>query len=147
MRPDFRDLRINQLDKALAPFTDTQIIRPRNGWIRAIRQATGLSLRQLALRLGKSLTLVARLEKSEADYRITLESLRNAAEAMNCRLVYALVPKHGTLSDVAEADAKNKATEIIRSVEHSMALEEQAVGDVDDFIAQETKRLLGRRRK
>jgi predicted DNA-binding mobile mystery protein A len=99
-------------------------------------------LRQLSQRLRKSMPLVNYLEKSEAEYRITLGSLRDAADALGCQLVYALVPKSGSMQELAEERARTKAAENVRAVEHSMALEDQAVGGVREKIAEETKRIV-----
>src|SRR5215470_6320309 len=148
MRPEFRELRAKQLDRALEVFAPAKnSSRPQKGWLRAIREASGISLRELATRLKKTPTLAAKLEKSEAEYRITLASLRDAADALGCRLVYALVPKRGSIPDLAEQDARTKAAENVRAVEHSMALEDQAVGGIEDKIEEETRRILKKARK
>ena len=145
MRPEFKRLRIKQIDRALEPFADAKDSpRPQRGWLRAVREATGITLRQMAARLKKTPSLVAKLEKSEAEYRITLGSLRDAADALGCQLVYALVPKSGSIQDLAEERARSKAAESVRAVEHSMALEDQAVGGVPEKIEEETKRILKR---
>ncbi len=124
MRTEFRTLRTKQLEKALEVFAaTTNSSRPQKGWLRAIREATGISLREMATRLKKTPTLAAKLEKSEAQYRITLASLRDAADALGCQLVYALVPKSGSIQDLAEHCARMKAAENVRA-EHSMALED-----------------------
>lgn len=146
MKPEFRTLRIRQLEKALKPFAATkESSRPQKGWIRAIREATGVTIRELAKRLHKAPSVAASLEGSEAEYRITLGSLRNAADALGCQLVYALVPKNGSIQELAEQSARTKAAENVRSIEHSMALEDQAVGGVEEKIAEETRRMLERR--
>src|SRR5437016_7726362 len=121
MKPEFRKLRIAQLDRALKPFLAVKDSpRPQKGWIRAIREATGVTLREMAKRLGKVPSLVLYLENSEADYRITLGNLRQAAEALDCQLVYALVPKGGSVQSLSEKRARAKATENVRAVEHTM---------------------------
>jgi len=145
MRPEFRGLRITQLERALTPFVaakDTP--RPQKGWIRAIREATGITVRDLAKRLHRAPSVAAHLEGSEAEYRITLASLRDAADAMGCQLVYALVPKSGSIRELAEERERTKAAENVRAVEHSMALEDQAVGGIERKIDEETSRLLKR---
>ncbi|MGB7848498.1 MAG: mobile mystery protein A [Candidatus Acidiferrum sp.] len=148
MRPEFRTLRTKQLERALEAFTQAKNSpRPQKGWLRAIREATGISLRELATRLKKTPPLAAKLEKSEAEYRITLGSLRDAADALGCQLVYALVPKSGSIHDLAELGARMKAAENVRAVEHSMALEDQAVGGIEDKIEEETRRILKKARK
>lgn len=74
-------------------------------------------------------------------------SLRDAADAFGCQLVYALVPKSGSIHDLAEQDARIKAAENVRAFEHSMALEDQAVGGIEDKIDEETRRILKKARK
>ena len=145
MKPEFKRLRLRQLERAIEPFLAAKNSpRPQKGWIRAIREATGVPLRQLSQRLHKSMPLVNYLEKSEAEYRITLGSLRDVADALDCQLVYALVPKNGSIQELAEERARTKAAENVRAVEHSMALEDQAVGGVPEKIEEETRRILKR---
>ena len=145
MKPEFRRLRLSQLQRALTPFLAAkQTTRPQKGWIRAIREATGITVRDLAKRLGKAPSVAAHLEGSEAEYRITLGSLREAADALGCQLVYALVPKSGNIQELAEQRVRTEAAENVRAVEHSMALEGQAVGGIEDKIDEETKRILER---
>lgn len=49
MKPEFRTLRLKQLEGALEPFdTAKNSLRPQKGWLRAIREATGISLREMA---------------------------------------------------------------------------------------------------
>jgi predicted DNA-binding mobile mystery protein A len=145
LRPEFRRLRIKQIDRALESFAASRdSARPQRGWLRAVREATGITVRQMAMRLKKAPTLVAKLEKSEAEYRITLGSLRDAADALGCQLVYAIVPKTGSIQELAEERARTKAAENVRAVEHSMALEDQAVGGVPEKIEEETRRVLKR---
>ena len=148
MRAEFRTLRAKQLERALEVFVATRNSpRPQKGWLRALREATGISLREMASRLKRTPTLAAKLEKSEAEYRITLASLRDAADALGCQLVYALVPKNGSIHDLAEQGARTKATQNVRAVEHSMALEDQAVGGIENKIQEETKRILKKAEK
>ncbi len=112
MRPEFRKLRAKQLERTLEAFGAVKNSpRPQKGWLRAIREATGISLREMATRLKKAPTLAAKLEKSEAEYRITLASLRDAADALGCHLVYALVPKSGSIQHLAEESVRTKAAE------------------------------------
>ncbi len=145
MKPEFRDLRVNQLERSLGAFVNLKDLpRPQKGWVRAIRQVTGVTMRELAQRMGQAPSRTSALEKSEAEYRITLGNLREAADALGCQLVYALVPKSGSIQELAEQQAKAKATENVRAVEHTMALEDQAVGGVDEKIEEQTKRILKR---
>ena len=146
MKRKFRDLRLNQLSNSMTTFAAAKsVVRPHRGWLRAIREATGMSLRQIAEKMKATPQLVASLEKSEANNRITLHSLQMAADAMGCELVYAIVPKSGALSELAESRDRQEAEEQVRAVEHTMMLENQAVGGVDKKIAEELNlRLKGR---
>src|ERR1700731_4461233 len=98
MRNEFRNLRLTQLDRTLAPFRAVaKTPRPQKGWLRAIREAAGISASEVARTLKTSRQLPVQLEKAEAEDRITLKSLRAMAHALDCELVYALVPHAGTL--------------------------------------------------
>ena len=100
---------------------------------------------QLSRRMKRSLSLAAQLEKSETEYRITLNSLRQVADALGCDLVYALVPKQGSLHDLAERRASEEVSPDVLAVEHTMALENQAVGGVQEKIREEANRRLKRK--
>ena len=143
MRSDFRDLRLGQLTRALSAFEAAQQeARPQRGWLRAIREGLGLSLEAVGKRLGQSRRRIKEFEDAEANDRITLRSLRRVAAAMDCELVYAIVPKTGTISELAERGARAQAGEDVRDVEHTMALENQATGNIEEAIEKETKRRL-----
>jgi predicted DNA-binding mobile mystery protein A len=102
--------------------------QPVRGWIRAIREALGMTAEQLAKRLGVKQPSVVALEQSEAKGTIELATLRRAAEALDCTLVYALVPNkplEQTLRERARLFARRRS----EPIEHSMALEDQALED------------------
>src|SRR5215217_7999866 len=83
------------LDRRLADWRrlPAREARPHGGWVRAIRDALGMSAADLAERMGVTQSTVARLESSERDGRIQLDTLQRAADALDCDLVYALVPR------------------------------------------------------
>ncbi len=146
MRGEFRNLRLNQLERSLAPYRAVRPIpRPSKGWIRTIRQALGVSSGELARRLGTSRQLPLQMEKGEAEDRITLKSLRAVANALDCDLVYALVPRADSMQELLEGRARAQATNHVLGVEHSMALEDQAVGRIDEAVEAETRRLIRKR--
>jgi predicted DNA-binding mobile mystery protein A len=103
------------------------LVRPGRGWIRAIREALGMTTGQFARRLGVSQPRVAALEKAEINEAVTLKTLRQAAEALDCVLVYALVPKV-PLEDAVMARARTLADQRLARTDHTMRLENQAVG-------------------
>ena len=146
MRSEFKNLRLRQLDRALEPYRAArEVPRPSKGWIRTIRQALGISSSELARRLGTSRQFPLQLEKGEAEDRITLKSLRAAANALDCDLVYALVPRAGSMLESIENRARAEAKNRVLGVEHSMALENQAVGRIDEAVEAETRRLVRKR--
>jgi predicted DNA-binding mobile mystery protein A len=100
--------------------------RPPRGWLRAIRDALGMTTAQYARRLGVSQPRIIELEQSEVSGGVTLKTLQRAAEALGCRLVYALVPDQ-PLEDTVRARAELIAARQSSAVEHSMRLEDQAV--------------------
>lgn len=108
--------------------------RPAAGWLRAIREAMGMSSAQLAHRLNMSPQGLSDLERSEADEGIRLGSLRKVADALDCDLVYALVPRHaGSLQGKVTEQAMRVARAELAPVRHSMALEAQALpADLDE---------------
>jgi predicted DNA-binding mobile mystery protein A len=144
MKAEFKDLRRKQLDRSLLAFADArQEARPSQGWLRAVREALGLSLEEVAHKLGHvDKRRISEFEEGESSDRITLRSLKRVADAMGCELVYAIVPKSGTLTELAEARARGQATEDVLDVENTMALENQAPGNVEKLIEDETKRRL-----
>ncbi len=125
----FDDLKIRQLDEVLSSFREAaDRPPPRDGWARAIRTALGMSLRQLAQRAGLSKTAVHSVERNEVSGTVQLESLRNLADAMDCQLVYALVPRAGSLRRVLERQAERVAEQLVGRVSDSMDLEAQSIG-------------------
>ena len=105
---------------------------PVRGWIKAIREALGMSTAQLAARLKiKQPSLVA-LEQSEAKGTIGLATLRRVAEALDCTLVYALMPNK-PLETMVRDRARAFTRQRRAHVEHSMLLEDQKVTGKDAY--------------
>jgi len=126
MKTSFSDLKLRQLDTALTRWRSSNLSpRPASGWIKSIREALGMSAGELARRLDVGVPTVTRMELSEAEDRITLSTLRRAAEALGCELHYALVPKQ-SLADTLESRAMMLARQQMAAVSHTMALEAQA---------------------
>ncbi len=90
-----------------------------------------MSGRQLAKRIDVDVSRVAEMEKAETQGNITLKSLRRAAEAMECDLVYAFVPKT-TLDDTLRVQAERRAKEHMKIVAHTMRLEDQGLSEESD---------------
>lgn len=115
------------------------LTRPPKGWLRAIRDALGMTTRQVARRAGVSQPTVTSWEQSENRDTITLGKLRQAAEALNCELVYALVPRK-PLEDQIRERAEAVAEAQLRRTHHTMRLEAQGL-DAQD-LERERNRLI-----
>lgn len=100
--------------------------RPSSGWVRAIRNALGMSQAALAGRLGVSGAAVAKLERAETAGGITLTKLAEVAAALDCTVVYALVP-NSSLEETVQRQARLVASEQLGYVDSTMALEDQDV--------------------
>ena len=120
----------------------TRYTSPVRGWIKAIREALGMSTAQLAKRLGIKQPSVVAIEQSEAKGTIELATLRRVAEALDCTLVYALIPNQ-PLEAIVRDRARVFARRRREPIEHSMLLEDQQVTAKDaelslDEILRET---------
>ena len=105
--------------------------KPARGWLRAVRDAIALSQGEVSRKLGIKRQSYSGLELAEERGTVSLNSLQRAAEAMDCDLIYFIVPREsvaGTYSELARIhDPKFRHLE---ASEHSMALEGQSVGDL-----------------
>lgn len=125
----FRIMQQRQMDAVFNIWRGAHLPRrPPSGWIRAIRESLGMSAAFLARRLGVVPSTVTRLEASELDSTISLASLRRVAEVLDCELHYALVPRH-SLEQTLRHRAESLARQRMANVAHTMALEDQALGD------------------
>jgi predicted DNA-binding mobile mystery protein A len=144
------DLGRKALEGRLAPFREQLLTRPPKGWLRAIRDALGMTTAQYAGRLGVSQPRISALEKSEMDETVTLATLRRAAEALDCRLVYMIVPNR-PLDDMLRDRATRRADEQLARVDHTMRLENQGLTArdlelerariIDELLRGDTRRL------
>lgn len=137
-------VRRRQLDDQLSNLRSQQLpIRPEQGWIRTIRQALGMSLRQLGERAGMTKASAAQMERREADGTVTLNSIRKLAAAMEADLYYVVLP-HRRLEETVQRRAEVMARRLAREVSDSMALEDQATSEdrLRELIEHHTVRLL-----
>jgi predicted DNA-binding mobile mystery protein A len=131
MKKDIRERARQRLDERLQAFKAVKDAKtPPKGWVRAIRDAVGMSRVQLAKRLTVRQQSVEKLEASEANESIQLKTLRRAAEALDCTLVYALVP-NTSLEGAVRARARQIAMRDLGRVAHTMKLEAQDTGDAN----------------
>lgn len=123
-------LATDQIDRRFAHIRPLmkQLTRPPRGWIKAIREGLGMTSAQLATRMGIRQPSLAELEKAESEKRITLATLERAAEALDCRLVYMLVPNRPLTERLAER-ADEAAEQQLAAVDQTMKLEKQTVAN------------------
>lgn len=106
---------------------------PQQGWIRTLRDAIGMTGSQLGRRMGTSAQAVVAIERSEASGRIRLDTLGRAAAAMDCVLVYALVPRTG-LREMVDARARELALDALGGVREVAPDDHRAAADLEQRI-------------
>jgi len=125
MKPKYKQIARRQLDATLTKLSEVRNVQPpAKGWIRAVRDALGMSGKQLAGRLRVSQPRVFKLEQDEPSGALTLKTMRQVAEALDCVFVYALVPR-SSLEETVRTQARAVATERLQRVSHTMLLEAQ----------------------
>jgi predicted DNA-binding mobile mystery protein A len=126
MKASFRAIFTKSLNRKIKRFPKpADVPAPSGGWVRAIRLATGMPANYAARKLKVTRQGFAELEKSEAAGTISLKSLQRAGDALNCQLVYALVPRNGSLGKLIIERAVARARKTLQPVSHSMSLESQ----------------------
>jgi len=98
-----------------------EIMRPKEGWIRTFRKALGMTSPQLAVRLGVSKSQASQMERMEVEDRITLKQLRRVADALDCDLQYALVPRQSVKTMIQDR-ARLKASRLVSKADVQMKL-------------------------
>ena len=141
MDSDFAKLARRQLSPGLIKYMEAARTAdtPRGGWLSAIRNALEMSSVQLARRMNIAHPGITRMESSETDGNITLATLRKAASAMGCDLVYAIVPRinekslgpmsegSSVLDALLQQEARRLTAVESERVNRTMALEDQAL--------------------
>lgn len=129
MMPKHKQIVRQQLDKTLSLFGFAKNLQPPvKGWIRAVREALGMSGTQLAQRLKVSQPRIPKLEQDEMSGAVTLKTMRQVAEALDCVFVYALVPRT-SLEETVRTQAREVAAARMQRVSHSMLLESQGLSE------------------
>ncbi|WP_051908373.1 mobile mystery protein A [Candidatus Odyssella acanthamoebae] len=113
------------LDKELSELRKLISVKaPRSGWLKAIREALGMSARQLAFKAGITPQSIIKLEKSEAEGTITLKTLENMAAALDSQVLYFVIPNQ-SLEERMEEQIRIKAQTMLDKTSHTMGLENQ----------------------
>jgi predicted DNA-binding mobile mystery protein A len=129
MKPKYKQIARRQLDATFTKLSEVRKVQPpAKGWIRAVREALGMSGKQLAGRLQVSQPRVFKLEQDEPSGALTLKTMRQVAEALDCVFVYALVPR-SSLEETVRTQARAVATERLHRASHTMLLEAQGLSN------------------
>ena len=107
---------------------------PPQGWIRTLRDSLGMTSGDLARRMGVHPSRIPAIERGERERTLKLDTLTRVADAMQCDLVYALVPRT-SLDGMVDAQARLSAVKHLRNVMAHSRLEDQEVTP-DDLEAQ-----------
>lgn len=120
------NLQLQQINQKMEYFTPLKtVVIPPTGWIKAIRNALGMSMVQLGNKLSVSKQAVNEMEKREREGAITLKALRDAGRAMNMELVYGFVPNDGSLEALVKRKSFELAKKIVMKSSNTMSLEDQ----------------------
>ena len=133
---DARVLQIRALDKKTSDLKSAKnIVLQSSGWIKTVREAIGMTVSQLAARLGVTQPRITKMESNEDNLK--LSTMKKAAEAMNCEFVYYFKPRT-TFQNLVDEQAQKKAVEVLKTVNVNMALENQEIAEdeaVKDFAS------------
>ncbi|MEI7942990.1 MAG: helix-turn-helix domain-containing protein [Candidatus Riflemargulisbacteria bacterium] len=90
--------------------------------IKLIREAFGMTQKQLAKRIGSTQIMVSRLENN--DNNPTIETLTKTANALNCELLISFVPKT-EIDIMLERLVDKKVSELVKQSVSNAAMELQ----------------------
>ncbi len=119
----YTHIKLLQLDKSLKGLNNLPL--PEKGWINKVRNTLDISFSYIAKKLNTSRQVANSFEQNEIDGTITLNTLKKVAEALDCNLVYAFVPKDKSFEKLVENKADKIAEYIISRTSNSMNLEMQ----------------------
>lgn len=118
----------DKVNQAVSQFGDLVALPnlgyPEEGWLRTVRTALGMSGTQLAKKLGVTKARISKVERDEPHGSVTLKTMQTMAAAMDCKFVYAIVPKQN-VEEVIKQRAMTKARAQVKAVSTHMALEAQ----------------------
>ena len=120
-------LSIKQLDQQLLILKSNGALNiPPEGWVRSVRKVLGMTIKQLARRLGVNASRVVKIEMSEPKGAVTLRTLQEVAEQLGCVFTYQFLPKT-SLEELVRQRAISIASASVQRTAHSMGLESQSV--------------------
>ena len=109
MRDFMRGVEEMYLDRDMRPFYKARRVDvPKGGWLRRLRQVEGHYAEDVARHLQISMSEVFHLERMEQSGTITLRNLRRVASALDCEVVYGVIPRERSILGKAAEIAERK---------------------------------------
>lgn len=147
-----KQLILTQLDQKLQVFVPAKnTLPPTKGWLHTIRTGLNMTMEQLGAKLGITKQGVKKIEDSEAKGTLSINALKEVANALDMQLVYGFVPKNDSVKQLVDKKATALATKIVLRTHKNMQLENQAITDAKiktaikelaDELARELKKSL-----
>lgn len=143
MNSYFNDITFTQINRRLEELRKCKNkSNVRDGWIKFMRKALGISLENLSKLSGASISAIHQSEKREVEDKISISTLKKYAEAMDCELVYFFAPKE-ELKTLIKNKALTKARASLLSADLHMKLEAQKIeGDLEEQIERLAMKLI-----
>lgn len=117
---------MEQLDAKILQLKKIEnLVITSSGWVYSIRQALGMSMRQLGNRMGITPQSVKEIEEREQNETISIKVLRQFGKSLDLKLIYGFIPQSGSLENIIEKRAHELAKEIVNRTSISMKLEDQ----------------------
>ena len=121
---------IEQINNKLKAYSKVNLSNmPSTGWINTIRISVKMTLEQLGKRINTTKQGAKKVEEREADGSITLNALKEAANALDMDFVYGFKPRKGSIFKMIDETALKKATIIVMRASKTMELEDQKVNE------------------
>ena len=137
----YRSSLLKHIEKSSDQIRNIPLISNK-GWIHQMREALGLTLAKLADLCDLATPTIAQAERREAEGKLTVETLRKTAEAMNCEFIYMFAPK-SDMHEFIHKKAYQKAQRILTRADFHMSLENQKVqSDLEGRILKLQKKLI-----
>ena len=116
---------------------------PPEGWLRTNRKALQMPAKVIMKNAGIKSSELYRIEKAEVDGTLTLNKLKETAQAMGCDFYYAVVPKD-EIKNLIENKARLHAVTLLRNASVHMQLEDQGttMEQIESQVDQVTEDLI-----
>ena len=122
---------LDQVDNNINTLKKAQNVNiPYSGWVFSIRKALNMSLRQLGSRMDITPQSVKEIEEREKNGTVSINVLKQTANALNMKFIYGFIPKQESLENMIQERAYEIAREIVSRTSTNMKLENQENSDI-----------------